>query len=227
MPPHLIIIAALLLILILGIWELVLCEGAHLGRKFVVYLYNLTAGRYDRIKQYDHDWERRLLGDPIINAAGSLREAHILDVGAGTGRAPGAVFQNENFNHRFYCVEPARRMLEIGRTKTHEWPVEWIRAFAVPLPFKANCFDFVICLEMLEFTPDPSQTIHELVRVLRPTGWLLISNRTSPDAALIAGKTMSREIFPGFLEKHGVQGVETYPWQHDYDLVWAQKPGAV
>lgn len=226
-PLIIIITSALILILILGFWELVLCEGAHLGRRVVIFLYNLTAGRYDRIKQYDHEWERRLLGDPIINAAGSLQEARILDVGAGTGRAPGAVFPHESFKHRFYCLEPAHRMLETGRIKTQSWPVEWIRAFAVPLPFPANCFDFVICLEMLEFTPNPSQTVHELVRVLRPAGWLLITNRTSPDAALIAGKTMPREVFPGFLEKHGLQGIETYPWQHDYDLVWAQKPGVL
>ena len=39
-------------------WELWICEGAHFGRRFVVWLYDLAAGRYDRIKHFDPDWER-------------------------------------------------------------------------------------------------------------------------------------------------------------------------
>jgi ubiquinone/menaquinone biosynthesis C-methylase UbiE len=189
-----------------------------------VWLYNLTASRYEDIKQYNPGWERSLLGDALVNAADALPDAALLDVGAGTGRAARAIFPRENSTLQITCVEPARKMLARGRAKTAQWPVRWVRAFAVPLPFSDDCFDFVLSLEMLEFTPDPAETIRELVRVLRPRGWLILTNRVSADSFFLVGHVIKREEFPSFLEENGLVSVETYPWQMDYDLVWAQKP---
>src|SRR3970040_2618404 len=74
-------------------WELWICEGAHFGRRFVVWLYDLAAGRYDRIKHFDPDWERQVLGEPLIGLLGDLPGASLLDVGAGTGRTFRAMAQ--------------------------------------------------------------------------------------------------------------------------------------
>src|SRR3972149_712601 len=71
----------------LAYWELIVCEGAHLGKHFVVWLYNLTAFHYERIKGFDPDWERRTLGESLFSSVSGLRGARVLDVGAGTGRA--------------------------------------------------------------------------------------------------------------------------------------------
>ena len=45
------------LIGLLAVWELWICEGAHLGRRAVVFLYDITARRYERIKCFDPEWE--------------------------------------------------------------------------------------------------------------------------------------------------------------------------
>jgi hypothetical protein len=63
-----------------------------------------------------------------------------------------------------------------------------------------------------------------MVRVLRPGGWLLLTNRIGWQAPLILGRTISRERFPAFLEDHGLEQVEVFHWQLDYDLAWARKP---
>ncbi len=219
-----VILLIILFLLIAGFWEIILCEGTHLGSGVVVWLYNISARRYDRIKKFDAAWERRLLGDAIANAMGTIPDAALLDVGAGTGRTARAVFPRDQFADRFYCLEPAAQMLAIGASETRRLPVQWVRGMSVPLPFPKNCFDLVTCLEMLEFTPSPVRTVQELVRVLRPDGWLLITNRVSKDSSLIIGKTIRREKFPAFLESFQLDSVETYPWQYDYDLVWAHKP---
>jgi SAM-dependent methyltransferase len=76
---------------------------------------------------------------------------------------------------------------------------------------------------MLEFTPNPRRTVQELVRVLRPGGWLLITNRVSRDARWIFGRTVRRADFPAFLESVGLDDIDVLPWQVDYDLAWAHK----
>jgi len=203
-------------------WELWICEGAHFGRRFVVWLYDLAAGRYDRIKHFDPDWERQVLGEPLSGLLGDLPGASLLDVGAGTGRTFRAL-GGPGPRQRLVGLEPSRSMLRLGRALVPE-EVRWIQGWAVPLPLASESFDAVVCLEVTEFTPHPRSTITELRRVLRPGGWLLISNRIGWQAPLILGRTVSRRRFPGFLSGLGFTEVELVPWQVDYDMAWARKP---
>ena len=50
-----------------------------------------------------------------------------------------------------------------------------VYASALTLPFKSNSFDTVLCTEVLEHVPDPQGLIHELSRVLKTDGSLLLS----------------------------------------------------
>ena len=217
------ILLFLLSLIILAIWEIWVCEGAHLGRRFVVWLYDLTARRYDRIKQFDTLWERKYLAEPVAAVLGTIPDPIILDVGAGTGRLSRSAHQLPGFDHTIFCLEPSRKMLREGRDLTYSDRAAWLRAWAVPLPFSSNQFDLVACLEILEFTPHPHQTLEELHRVLSPGGWLLITNRIGRDSRWIFGKTFSRDRFEEVLKKHGFQQIEVFPWQVEYDLAWARK----
>src|SRR4030042_6416542 len=85
LPTMVLLILSLVLVAALLVWELWICEGAHLGRRFVVSMYDLAADRYDSIKHFDADWERRFLGEALAGAIGSLPGARLLDGGAGTG----------------------------------------------------------------------------------------------------------------------------------------------
>lgn len=218
------VIVGLALLAALLVWELWVCEGAHLGRRFVVALYDLAADRYDRIKHFDAEWERRFLGEPLAAAIGSMPDVRLLDVGAGTGRAARALLSSREFDGLLVCLEPSRRMLALGRRLTAHAGVRWLRGWAVPLPFPTATFDFVVSLEMLEFTARPRRTVQELARVMRPDGWLLITNRVSRDAPWILGRTIRREAFASFLQSAGLVDIEVLPWQVDYDLAWARKP---
>ena len=219
------IAALILLVIVLLVWELWICEGAHLGKHFVVWLYDLAAGRYDRIKKFDPDWERRFLGEPLATALSGYPGARLLDVGAGTGRSARALLPlaPANEDRQLVSLEPSRQMLNLGRGHTREL-VDWVQGWAVPLPFPRESFDIVVALEILEFTPSPLATLLECWRVLRPGGLLLTTNRVSWEAALIVGRTSSRRKFPDLLDEAGFVAVQVYPWQMDYDLAWAQKP---
>ena len=114
-------------------------------------------------------------------------------------------------------------MLRLGRS-SGDRRFHWIRSWAVPLPFSSASFDAVVCLEVLEFTPDPRSTLAELQRVLRPGGLLVTSNRIGWQAPLIVGRTFSKDRFPRVLEEIGFAEVEIRPWQVDYDMALARRP---
>ncbi len=206
------------------VWELWICEGAHLGRGFVVWLYDLAAAHYDRIKRFRPAWESRFLGEPIATAIGGLQDALLLDVGAGTGRMTRAVRSLEQFRGTIVSLEPSQHMLHHGRALTAGEGSAWVRSWAVPLPFAGESFDMAVSLEVLEFTPEPLRTLSEMVRVLRPGGWLLVTNRVGAQARWILRRTFPRERYPEVLGSLGLEDIETYRWQIDYDLVWARKP---
>lgn len=217
----------LMIILALLFWELRVCEGAHLGRGFVVWLYDLSASRYDRIKGFDFDWEQRFLGEPISELLSGIPDARVLDVGAGTGRLSRTLLPHWSVDGLIVNLEPSKAMLALGMQLTQSERMPWIRAFANPLPFPADSFDIVVSLEVLEFTPHPRKTLSELVRVLHPGGWLLITNRVGWEAPWILGHFFHRDSFSSVLEESGLRDVTVYPWQMDYDLAWARKPYAI
>ena len=227
----LILIVALILLLI---WELWICEGAHLGRRVVIWLYDLAATRYDMIKHFDADWERQFLGEPLEKILSGLPRARLLDIGAGTARTFRALdggpqipnlegAANPSSSRLLVGVEPSGHMMQLGRKKVGP-DHEWVRGWAVPLPIAQASFDVAVCLEVLEFTPHPRETIREILRVLRPGGWVLLTNRIGWQAPLILGRTVSRPRFSDFLQELGFGAVKVFPWQVDYDIAWARKP---
>jgi ubiquinone/menaquinone biosynthesis C-methylase UbiE len=212
------------LIVLLAVWELYFCEGAHLGRQSVIWTYDVAATRYDGIKRFDPDWEQRTLGEPVTTVFGDLHGIRLLDVGAGTGRLARAMGAAGGFNGTLWALEPSRKMLEIGRSFDVPFPSQWVQGWSDPLPFGDRSFDLVASLEMLEFTPHPARTLREMVRVLRDDGWLLVSNRVGWQARLILGHYLSRSAMRALLEDAGLVDVQVFPWQMDYDLVWGYKP---
>jgi ubiquinone/menaquinone biosynthesis C-methylase UbiE len=217
-----VLLVGLALLGALAFWEFYICEGAHLGPGVVIRLYDIAAGRYDQIKDFDPAWEARFVGEPIASAIERLAGARVLDAGAGTGRVARALLPLTGSDLRLVCTEPSRGMLRLGRRNAPR--ALWVRGRADPLPFTDGAFDVVVSLELIEFTPRPSDTLRELVRVLRPGGSLLVTNRVGREARWILGRTVRREAFPDVLRSLGLQDVILYPWQVEYDLAWAWKP---
>jgi ubiquinone/menaquinone biosynthesis C-methylase UbiE len=206
-------------------WELVIAEGVHLGPRAVIWLYDLAAPRYERIKKFDPAVEDEFLGRPLVEALIGVEAPRVLDVAAGTGRAARTLLRQTAFDGAVFNLELSRRMLECGRRETALWPGRspWSRGAAQSLPFADATFDAVTCLEALEFLPDARAALCECVRVLRPGGLLVTTNRVGWDARLIPGKTFSRRAFRRLLAASPLQSVRVHAWQVDYDLAWARK----
>jgi SAM-dependent methyltransferase len=96
---------------------------------------------------------------------------------------------------------------------------------ATPLPFADDTFDLVTCLEALEFMPSTPAALREFIRVLKPGGLLLITNRTGSGRRLMPGKTYGQAQFEALLQSLQQTDITTQIWQYDYDLVWSLKAG--
>ncbi len=204
-------------------WLIFETEGVYLGRRVVAWLYDVYADRYDGIKQWEPLYEHVLLANPIMAQIAPHKSPLVLDVATGTGRIPMALFQHPAFQGRIIGLDLSRKMLTKAAEKLHSYDrLSLIWETAEQLPFTDNTFDVVTCLEALEFMPRPAQIVAEMVRVLRPGGILLVSNRAS---RWMPGKIWSDDQLLQLLASLGVEYSEVEVWQEDYKKVWGQKNG--
>jgi SAM-dependent methyltransferase len=224
------VLAGIALLVGLGWYLLWLTEGMYLGWRIVALLYDWYATRYDRIKRYDETYETFFLARPIMQRmnADGVAAPLVLDVATGTGRLPALLVRQDDFQGRVVGLDISRRMLFQAAVKLYGSMdrASLIWHTATELPFPDDTFDLVTCIEAWEFFPRAREDLHELVRVLRPGGSLMITNRTGLDARFMPGKTLSTEAMRCWLmDDLGLVEVEDSRWQVDYDLFWARKPG--
>lgn len=106
----------------------------------------------------------------------------ILDMGCGSGRHTGeasrfkgvtVIGADMNYND---LIETRNRLNFIKNCGEHGGGQRGISAADITsLPFKNNSFHHVICSEVLEHIPDDAKAAHELIRVLKPGGSLVVS----------------------------------------------------
>ncbi|GAB4424301.1 MAG: hypothetical protein Kow00106_21170 [Anaerolineae bacterium] len=211
-----------------ALWYLLIkTEGVYLGRRVVIWLYDVYAGRYDRIKQYDPLTEDFYLAQPILQRLDTPAPL-VLDVATGTGRLPLALLEQPAFQGRIVALDLSRRMLTQAAHKLAPFGerVYLLHHPAESLPFPDATFDLVTCLEALEFMMDARAVLRELVRVARPGGLLVLTNRQGLDARLMPGHTFSHQEFIRLLQDElRLCEVELLPWQVDYRIVYARKAG--
>jgi SAM-dependent methyltransferase len=206
-------------------WLFIIAEGAYFGEKAVVLLYDWGADQYDRIKDVDDVNEAWYLAEPLLEELGDVKCPLILDVATGTARLPLALLKQLAFDGHVIGLDLSKNMLDQAKLKVAPFcsRVDLIQQRADTLPFMANTFDAVTCLEALEFVPDPKQAIAEMVRVLRPGGVLMISNRIGWESRLLVGRSCGRGTMEDLLRTQPLQDIRTLSWQVYYDLVWARK----
>jgi len=207
-------------------WLLVVTEGVFLGRRVVVWLYDITADRYDGIKQFDPKTEQFFVVRPLLARLQRRPAPLVLDVATGTGRFPHFLLEEPTFNGRVIGLDAAARMLRIAgdKLRPYGYRVSLVQQTAADLPFPDVSFDAVSCLEALEFFPNDTAALREMSRVLRPGGVLMVTRRRGWEGKSFLGRYRTPLQFQDHLTELGLQSVELFPWQVEYDLVFAYKP---
>jgi ubiquinone/menaquinone biosynthesis C-methylase UbiE len=101
----------------------------------------------------------------------------VLEVGCGTGNLSLALSRRGAAVVGLDCSGP---MLGRAQAKAicQGLPAAWVRGRAFPLPFAHEVFDGVLCHLALDFMADRELALKEMVRVLRPGGFLSVAMLT-------------------------------------------------
>ena len=210
-------------------WLLVTTEGVFLGRRTVVWLYDITAHRYDKIKQFDPEDERLFVSVPLNRVLKEKSRPLLLDVATGSGRVPFDLINEPDFNGLVVGVDPAKKMLDQARRKlggasSNSGRAVLVQGVANPLPFINSSFAAVTCLESLEFFPSEKEALLEMFRVLRPGGFLMTSRRRGFTGRLFLSRYHHPKEFEAILAEVGFVKIKTRLWELDYDMITARKP---
>ncbi len=71
------------------------------------------------------------------------------------------------------------RILRYTSVDLARTPLVDVIASGERLPFAPECFDLVICTQVLEYIPEPEKMLSEIYRVLQPGGTLILSAPTA------------------------------------------------
>ena len=106
----------------------------------------------------------------------------ILDIGCGSGRHTCAAYQHEGVrvigaDQNLKDLHAARERLNLHDRLGDHGGGTWYLSVAdiTHMPFADDCFDLVICSEVLEHIPDHRQAMGEIIRVLKPGKPLVVS----------------------------------------------------
>jgi ubiquinone/menaquinone biosynthesis C-methylase UbiE len=217
-------------ILVLGAflyWAFVVTEGAYLGAKIVAWTYDLTAKKYDGIKQFNPLDDAWLLSGPTMRALRQVECPLVLDIATGTGRMPRALLDHPGYHGHVIGLDLSLKMLRQAQVKLYDHAGRYTLVWrdAQHLPFPDATFDALCCLEALEFMPSPQRLLSEMSRVLRPGGVFLVTNRINWERKLMPGKAFPKDELRTMLHQVGLVAIEFRPWQVYYDLIWAHKAG--
>lgn len=115
-------------------------------------------------------------GEALVEFAELTQGEHVLDAGCGTGAvlAPAAAATGSAVG-----VELSPKMAERARAAAPNAVV--VVGDAAQLPFDDDTFDAVLASFVVFFTPDPTRTLEEWRRVLKPGGRVVMSTWGTPD----------------------------------------------
>jgi len=148
-------------------------------------------------------------------------------VAAGTGRLCRAVKAADLLpDARWVLLDASGKMLMQAASHLGQEPrLHYIQHDAQELSFEDATFDVVTCFEALEFMPKPEAVLAELVRVLRPGGLLVTTNRIGPTARLMPGHTWTHSTVFKLLREMGQRHISIRPFLIDYEWVSSTKAG--
>lgn len=113
-----------------------------------------------------------------------LQPGHtVLDIGCGPGEITAALARTVGPAGLSLGVDISESMLTRAAHQHHADNIAFLRADAQRLPLRDNTIDAVTCIAGLQLIPDPSAALAEMIRVLRPGGYLAVlvpTVRTGP-----------------------------------------------
>lgn len=136
-----------------------------------------TLALFDRWSEsYDREILQRFtyrpLHDAVLSELTALKPATVLDLGCGTGQLLTRLIR-EFPDANVAGLDYSSAMLSKANERA---TVPLLQGDASALPFAAGSFDLITCTESFHWYTDQRETAHQLERLLRPGGVLVIGS---------------------------------------------------
>ncbi|HSR35952.1 MAG TPA: DUF5714 domain-containing protein, partial [Desulfurivibrionaceae bacterium] len=192
-------------------------------------------------------------GSPVSDATLAPGET-LVDLGSGSGVECFLAAEKVGPQGRVYGIDMTEEMLALARASQLEVSqrlgydnLEFRKGFLEALPLESGCADVVISNCVINLSPDKRRTFHEIFRVLRPGGRLVISDIVTDETIPVAiknnaqfrgeclGGAMQQEELMAMLRAAGFEGtrlIKRFPYRRVggvpfYSLTYcAWKPAA-
>jgi 2-polyprenyl-3-methyl-5-hydroxy-6-metoxy-1,4-benzoquinol methylase len=130
----------------------------------------------------------------VLRALGAgipLQGLEVLEAGSGAGRFT-EVLLNEGARVVSFDYSDA---VEANAANHAEHPgLHLFQGDIFKIPLREGCFGAVLCLGVIQHTPDPTAAFQSLARYVRPGGWLVVDSYARTSAALLQWKYLLRPI---------------------------------
>jgi len=187
------------------------------------------------------DWDRAAPAGMEPRLARVVAEAHlrpgqrVLDVGSGTGVLIPHILRAVGEGGWVAALDLSAEMLAIARGKCFPANVGFLQADIQQVPLADQSFDRVICNAAFPHFADERKALAEMIRVLRPSGLLVISHPIGREAVNAlhrdAGEAVAGDrVLPGaemrrLLKAAGLKRIRVIDEPQFY-LASARKAGA-
>jgi len=129
-------------------------------------------------KFYDEYMGPMFFEDYAIEIANRIDPSTVqiaLELSCGTGRVTNHIRRVLNSNAKLIASDISPDMLTIAKAKLKNSTIEWQSIDFTKIPFADNSLDLVVCSFGYMFAENKTSAFAEALRVLRPTGKLIIS----------------------------------------------------
>jgi len=187
--------------------------------KFEKFFVN-SEGRSRRVAEY---------AEKMLRLIGFAPGQSYLDFGCGNGAAAVHLASKLGLKVTGIDVDPAQ--IEVARARSDQnTNVRFLTADGTKLPFDDNEFDFVATHMVTHHIPDWQNALQQMLRVLKPSGYLIYKDFALPKWVVSLGKKMSKSLgyltaedLNQFAQQNHLAVVHLARSFNKYEVVW-RKP---
>lgn len=144
-------------------------------RKIVAEYYDRTAEEYDNMQYFtprQKVWDRAAK-DIFLEMVGNISDKRVLDCGCGSGRFTDICTKTGAY---VVSLDISKKMLEVAQKKINR-PLHSVRGSVFHIPFERDCFDIIVCSQVMTHLHEYDEPLKEMYRILRKNGIIIVDIR--------------------------------------------------
>lgn len=187
--------------------------------KFEKFFVNSTR-RSQRVAEY---------AEKMLRLVGSAPGQSYLDFGCGNGAA--AIRLASKLGLKVTGIDVDPEQIEAARSRSGQDPnVRFLTVDGTELPFDDNEFDFVATHMVTHHIPDWQNALQQMLRVLKPSGYLIYKDFALPKWVASIGKKISKSLgyltaedLNRFAQENQLAVVRLARSFNKYEVVWRKR----